>query len=85
VPVSATKAMNGHAMGATAAHELIHCGLMLRDGFIAPSINCRVRAPECAGINLVTETVAPAQLRRALTLNAGFGGVNAAMLLGARV
>jgi 3-oxoacyl-[acyl-carrier-protein] synthase-1 len=82
VPVSATKAMNGHSMAATSAHELIHCILMLRDGFIAPSINCRVAAPDCAGINLVTETVS-APLARTLTLNAGFGGVNAAMLLGA--
>jgi 3-oxoacyl-(acyl-carrier-protein) synthase len=37
--VSATKAMNGHSMAATSAHELIHCALMLRQGFIAPSIN----------------------------------------------
>ena len=45
-PISSTKSMTGHSQGATGAQEAIYCLLMLRDDFIAPSINVETLDPE---------------------------------------
>ena len=48
-PISSTKSMTGHSQGATGAQEAIYCLLMLRDDFIAPSINVETLDPDAAG------------------------------------
>ena len=47
-PISSTKSMTGHSQGATGAQEAIYCLLMLRDDFIAPSINVETLDPALA-------------------------------------
>lgn len=79
-PFSSTKSMTGHSLGAAGAHELIFTVGMLEHGFLAPSINIQNRDPEFADLPIVTE---PAERRidTALSLNFGFGGTNAALVV----
>ena len=46
-PVSATKSMTGHSLGATGVQEAIYSILMMQGGFIAPSINVTDSTPRC--------------------------------------
>ncbi|CZF83018.1 3-oxoacyl-[acyl-carrier-protein] synthase 1 [Grimontia celer] len=77
---SSTKSMTGHAIGAVGAIELIACIAMLKEGFIAPSINIENIDPLFADAPIVRETT-PADLKTVLSLNFGFGGTNAATVL----
>ena len=79
-PFSSTKSMTGHTLGAAGAHELIFTVGMLAGRFLAPSINIENRDPEFAGLPIVTEAV-ERQVDTALTLNFGFGGTNAALVV----
>ncbi|MFW5880974.1 MAG: beta-ketoacyl synthase N-terminal-like domain-containing protein [Roseicyclus sp.] len=80
-PVSSTKSMTGHAHGAAGAIEAIFCLLMLKDDFIAPSINVETLDPALSPGEIATETVAEAGLDTVMTNSFGFGGTNGSMLL----
>jgi len=80
-PISSTKSMTGHSQGATGAQEAIYCLLMLRDDFIAPSINVETLDPALAPGEIATETVENAALDTVMTNSFGFGGTNGSMLL----
>tara|TARA_B100001146_G_scaffold218438_1_gene224208 strand:- start:601 stop:1821 length:1221 start_codon:yes stop_codon:yes gene_type:complete len=79
-PISSTKSMTGHSLGATGVHEAIYCLLMMRDGFIAPSINVTELDPEIRPEEIVTETRETA-LDSILTNSFGFGGTNASIIM----
>ncbi len=81
VPVSSTKALHGHMLGAASAMELLVCLLAARDGFIPPTAHLREPDPDCAGLRHVGELLQGQRVHRALSLSAGFGGVNAALVL----
>ncbi len=81
-PVSSTKSMTGHAQGAAGALEAIFCLLMLKDDFIAPSINVETLDPALDPAEIATETVENAGLDTVMTNSFGFGGTNGSMLLG---
>jgi 3-oxoacyl-[acyl-carrier-protein] synthase-1 len=78
---ASTKSLCGHSLGATGAQEAIHCLLMLDNDFIAPSINVVDLDPAAEGMPLVTETIANAGIRTAMTNSFGFGGTNATLIL----
>ena len=80
VPVSSTKSMMGHSLGAAGAVEAIICMLALQDQFLPPNINfC---APdEDIDLNIVANKAQPAVLRTALSNSFGFGGTNASILM----
>jgi 3-oxoacyl-[acyl-carrier-protein] synthase-1 len=80
-PVSSTKSMTGHAQGAAGALEAIFCLLMLKDDFIAPSINVETLDPALSPEEIATATVTDAGLDTVMTNSFGFGGTNGAMLL----
>jgi 3-oxoacyl-[acyl-carrier-protein] synthase-1 len=80
-PISSTKSMTGHSQGATGAQEAIYCLLMLRDDFIAPSINVETLDPALRPEEIATRTVESAGLDTVMTNSFGFGGTNASMLL----
>lgn len=80
-PISSTKSMTGHSQGATGAQEAIYCLLMLRDDFIAPSINVENLDPAIHPGEIATEMVANAGLDTVMTNSFGFGGTNGSMLL----
>jgi 3-oxoacyl-[acyl-carrier-protein] synthase-1 len=77
--VSSTKALAGHSLGATGAHEAVFTLLMLRHGFIAPTANLEHVAPECAGISHV-RSLLEKSFETAVTFNAGLGGTNACLI-----
>ena len=79
-PFSSTKSLTGHSLGATGVQEAIYCLLMLRQGFIAGSVNIDTLDPAAEGMPLVRETRA-APLRTALSNSFGFGGTNASLVL----
>lgn len=81
IPVSSTKSLHGHMLGAASAMEMLACLLAMRDGFLPATANLDEIDPECAGLNHVTQANVPGTVRRALSLSAGFGGINAALVV----
>jgi len=78
--ISSTKSMTGHSLGATGAQEAIYSIMMLRDKFIAPSINIEDLCDEAKGLKLNTETTS-SEIKSAMSNSFGFGGTNASLIL----
>lgn len=79
-PISSTKSLSGHSLGAAGVHEAIYSLLMMQHGFIAGTANARSLSPEAAQLPIVTETCRPAELNRVLSNSFGFGGTNASLV-----
>jgi 3-oxoacyl-(acyl-carrier-protein) synthase len=79
-PVSSTKAMTGHALGAAGAIEAAFCLLAMRGGFLPPNRN--FASGEFEDLCVVANVSRPATIRRALSNSFGFGGSNASIVLG---
>ncbi|WP_226052742.1 beta-ketoacyl-ACP synthase I [Dickeya chrysanthemi] len=79
-PISATKAMTGHSLGAAGVQEAIYTLLMLEHGFIAPSINVETPDEQAQGMNLVTEPT-ERNLTTVMSNGFGFGGTNAVLVM----
>ncbi|HEV2440611.1 MAG TPA: beta-ketoacyl-ACP synthase II [bacterium] len=82
VPVSATKAMHGHALGATGAIEAASCFLSLRHGYVPPTLNLETPDAAC-DLDYVRDRGREMPLRRILSNSFGFGGINASLVFGA--
>ena len=80
VPVSSTKSMMGHALGAAGAIEAAFSVLALRGQFLPPNINYAEPDPAWS-LNIVTNTARDAALRRVISNSFGFGGTNATIVL----
>ena len=80
VPVSSTKGYTGHTLAASGAIELIFCLLMMKHGFIAPSLNLEEIDPACRGIAHVQKKL-ETDLDLVMTNNFAFGGVNAVLIV----
>lgn len=78
-PLSSTKALSGHSLGAASVHEAIYCLLMLRDGFIAGSANIQTLDPRAEGFPIVRES-RDAQLDTVMSNSFGFGGTNGTLV-----
>jgi 3-oxoacyl-[acyl-carrier-protein] synthase II len=80
VPVSSTKSMMGHSLGAAGAVEVIVCLLALQHQFLPGNIN--FRAPdENIDLNVIANKARPAALRTVLSNSFGFGGTNASIAI----
>ncbi|AMN50511.1 MULTISPECIES: beta-ketoacyl synthase N-terminal-like domain-containing protein [unclassified Psychrobacter] len=79
-PISSTKSMTGHSLGAVGAQELIYCLLMLQEGFIAPSINIENLDEAAAPFDIVTE-LRETKLNTLMSNSFGFGGTNATLII----
>jgi 3-oxoacyl-[acyl-carrier-protein] synthase-1 len=79
--LSGTKSMSGHSLGAAGVQEAIYCLLMMKHGFIAPSINVDNVDPELADLPIVTQT-RQAELNTILSNSFGFGGTNGTLIMG---
>ena len=77
-PVSSTKSMHGHALGASGALEIIATVLAVRHGVIPPTANFNERDPEC-DVDCVPNTAREKRLRAALSNSFAFGGLNAVL------
>jgi 3-oxoacyl-[acyl-carrier-protein] synthase II len=84
VPVSGTKALYGHPLGASGAIEAAICSLAIRDGWVPASVNLVEPDPDSAALlpGLLLEGRA-GTYRRVLSTSFGFGGLNAALVFGA--
>src|SRR5438132_2420230 len=80
VPISSTKSMTGHTLGAAGAIEAAICILAMRDGCLPPTINQEVPDPEC-DLDYIPNRSRPAEVRVALSNSMGFGGHNVALVL----
>lgn len=80
IPVSSTKSMTGHMMGATGALEAIFCVQAVREDIIPPTIHYQEPDPEC-DLDVVPNEARKIPVRVALSNAFGFGGHNAVLVL----
>jgi len=78
IPISSTKSMTGHMMGATGALEAIFCSLALREGVLPPTIHYQTPDPNC-DLDVIPNQAREVKIQLALSNAFGFGGHNAVL------
>jgi len=78
-PLSSTKALSGHSLGAASVHEAVYCLLMMEDGFIAGSANIDTLDPRAEGFPIVRES-REQHCTTVMSNSFGFGGTNATLV-----
>jgi 3-oxoacyl-[acyl-carrier-protein] synthase-1 len=79
-PISSTKSLSGHSLGAAGVHEAIYSILMMHGGFIAGSANIETLDPGAEGFPIVRQS-REARLTTVMSNSFGFGGTNATLVL----
>lgn len=80
IPISSTKSMTGHMMGATGALEAIFCVLAVRDGILPPTIHYETPDPEC-DLDYIPNQAREKKITLAISNAFGFGGHNAVLAI----
>ena len=80
-PISATKALTGHSLGATGVQEAIYSLLMINNRFIAASAHIEELDPEFADMPIVLDRIDDAEINTVLSNSFGFGGTNATLAM----
>jgi 3-oxoacyl-[acyl-carrier-protein] synthase II len=80
VPVSSTKSMTGHMMGATGALEAIFCTQVVREGILPPTIHYQTPDPEC-DLDYIPNQAREKDVNLAISNAFGFGGHNAVLAI----
>lgn len=80
IPVSSTKSMIGHTLGAAGAIEALICILAMRDGKLPPTINYETPDPEC-DLDYIPNVARDAQVSLSMSNSYGFGGHNVSLIL----
>ena len=78
-PLSSTKSLSGHSLGAASVHEAIYCLLMLHGGFLAGSANIATLDPEAEGYPILRES-REGRVDTVLSNSFGFGGTNGSLV-----
>jgi 3-oxoacyl-[acyl-carrier-protein] synthase-1 len=79
-PISSTKSLTGHALGAAGVHEAIYSLLMMQDRFICASANIETLDPGAEGLPIVRQRIDDARIDIAMSNSFGFGGTNASLI-----
>jgi 3-oxoacyl-[acyl-carrier-protein] synthase II len=80
VPISSTKSMHGHMLGAAGAVEALVCLLAIRDGSMPPTVNYENPDPEC-DLDYIPNTARKGEVNVAMSNSFGFGGHNATLIV----
>ncbi len=80
-PISGTKSLTGHSLGATGVQEAIYCLLMMSNGFIAKSAHIDEIDPAFANDPIVRERIDNVEVNTVLSNSFGFGGTNATLAM----
>lgn len=80
-PLSSSKSLCGHSLGAAGVQEAIHCLLMLDNSFMAGSANIVELDPVADGLPVLTESRESPALKTVMSNNFGFGGTNASIVM----
>ena len=78
IPISSTKSMTGHMMGATGALEIIFCVQAIREGILPPTIHYQTPDPEC-DLDVIPNKAREKKIDLAISNAFGFGGHNAVL------
>jgi len=81
-PISSTKSLTGHSLGAAGVQEAIYSLLMLNNGFLCESANIDEIDPEFADVPILRERKDGAALECVMSNSFGFGGTNATLIFG---
>ncbi|GAB61169.1 MAG: beta-ketoacyl-[acyl-carrier-protein] synthase II [Candidatus Jettenia sp.] len=81
IPVSSTKSMLGHQLGASGSVEVVICALVIKEGIIPPTINYETPDPECSGLDFIPNVAREKKVKQILSNSFGFGGHNASIIL----
>ena len=79
-PISSTKSLSGHGLGAAGVQEAIYSLLMMENDFICASANLETIDPEAADLPIVAKRIDNANLQRVMSNSFGFGGTNATLI-----
>ena len=80
-PISSSKSLAGHSLGASGVQEAIYCLLMVENNFIQASANIDNLDETAKGMPIVTERIDNVELNTVMSNNFGFGGTNACLVL----
>jgi 3-oxoacyl-[acyl-carrier-protein] synthase II len=80
VPVSSTKSMTGHLLGASGSVEAVICVKVLEENMLPPTINYETPDPDC-DLDYVPNTARPAKTKHIMSNSFGFGGHNATLIM----
>lgn len=79
-PISSTKSLSGHSLGAAGVHEALYCILMQQGDFISSSAHIESLDEAVGDAPIVTETKAGVELNTVMSNSFGFGGTNATLI-----
>jgi 3-oxoacyl-[acyl-carrier-protein] synthase-1 len=79
-PISATKSLTGHSLGAAGVQEAIYSLLMMNNGFLAESAHIQEIDPEVADMPILRERKDNVEINTVLSNSFGFGGTNATLV-----
>jgi 3-oxoacyl-[acyl-carrier-protein] synthase-1 len=80
-PISSTKSLTGHSLGATSVHEAIYSLAMMKNSFISASANVQNLDPALDAGEIVTQRQDDIELDTILSNTFGFGGTNATLIM----
>ena len=80
-PISSTKSLTGHSLGATSVHEAIYSLSMMKNSFISASANVQNLDPALDAAEIVTQRQDDIELDTILSNSCGFGGTNATLIM----
>jgi 3-oxoacyl-[acyl-carrier-protein] synthase-1 len=79
-PISATKSLTGHSLGAAGAHEAIYSLLMMNNGFVCESANIENLDPAVADMPIARKRIDNVEINSVMSNSFGFGGTNATLV-----